>query len=249
MISLLERNTWGYIRLAAAFMVLFVVLALPAWGKMETSLELIGFSEDGSYVAYQVLEPYTESGYALSSIFVVDVVKNDFAVEDIVIKTDFGHTEPELLIATREKARPILDRFGIVEGNSGVRVYKNPGAPTWGEKKAFLKKAEFSIGEGDTASNYSVMLEEREVETDKCPNLDMFGTNPRIFTLSLAGDGWVKILQRDQVLYTSRHYPYAYTVYSVYAYADRVAVFLNAYTFGFEGDDVYKLIVTGTIAK
>jgi hypothetical protein len=35
----------------------------------------------------------------------------------------------------------------------------------------------------------------------------------------------------------------------VHIYGDRIAVFLNSYSLGFEGDDVNKLIVTGTLDR
>jgi predicted secreted protein len=63
------------------------------------------------------------------------------------------------------------------------------------------------------------------------------------------GQEWSRVLQHDRVLYRSRQCPYTYAVAAVHIYGDRIAVFLNAYSIGFEGDDVNKLIVTGTLDR
>ena len=96
---------------------------------------------------------------------------------------------------------------------------------------------------------YELVLEQTEVSSGSCPQLRDYNLKPRIFTLSIHGQGFSRVLQADKVLYPSRRCPYTYEIYRVYTYRDRIAVFLNARTVGWEGDDVYKLIVTGLLDR
>ena len=47
------------------------------------------------------------------------------------------------------------------------------------------------------------------------------------------------------ILPESRNCPHTYSIQNVYVYENRVAVFLNVYTTGFEGPDMRFLAVTG----
>jgi hypothetical protein len=120
----------------------------------------------------------------------------------------------------------------------------------WEQRIQSSKQTEIRLidGEGIT-HNYTIQLDQREVETDQCDYLKDWDRTPRIFTLTVRGENWSRILQHDRVLYRSRQCPYAYAVAAVHIYGDRIAVFLNAYSLGFEGDDVNKLIVTGTMDR
>jgi predicted secreted protein len=58
----------------------------------------------------------------------------------------------------------------------------------------------------------------------------------------------MQVLQKDAVAVpTSRHCPFGYHIEQVYFYKNRVAVFLNVFSQGFEGPDMRYLAVTGLI--
>lgn len=149
----------------------------------------------------------------------------------------------------RSWARLALDRFDIIAGNTGNLVYQLEGKTPWEQ----LIQTEKTLGTGLEGEKrrlfYERLLVERMVKVDYCKNLEAFDRKPRIFTLTLRGAGFSRVLQTDRVLYRSRHCPYTYQFYRVYTYQDRIAVFLNALTIGWEGDDVYKLIVTGVLDR
>ena len=62
---------------------IFVTGTLSAWGYTRTSLELLGFSEDGAYLAFQISGYEDGSGEGFSLIRIVDTAANEFVTEDI----------------------------------------------------------------------------------------------------------------------------------------------------------------------
>jgi predicted secreted protein len=58
----------------------------------------------------------------------------------------------------------------------------------------------------------------------------------------------LQILQKDaDVLPKSRNCPFGYKVERVYVYENKIAVFLNVFSIGFEGPDMRYMVVTGEI--
>jgi predicted secreted protein len=55
----------------------------------------------------------------------------------------------------------------------------------------------------------------------------------------------LQVLQKDKDLPPSRHCPYGYRIEQVYFYKNRLAVFLNVFSQGFEGPDMRYRAVTG----
>jgi hypothetical protein len=179
-------------------------------------------------------------------------VNNDFATEDIVTRTNdkVFPPEEELQAANRIQAQPRLDQYGIVDGNLGQVAYRLEEKVPWEQLVQMSKQTEIRLIDGEGSTHpYTIQLDQREVETDQCDFLKDWDRTPRIFTLAVHGQNWSRVLQHDRVLYRSRQCPYAYVVAAVHIYRDRIAVFLNAYSLGFEGDDVNKLIVTGTLDR
>jgi predicted secreted protein len=105
---------------------LFLTAAMLGWAGRVTRLNVIGFSEDGRYIAYEILGPYDESGRAFSIIQIVDVVHNDFATEDIVTKTNDEVSPPETELQAHRQRRPHApfdDRTGSAGGrNRSMRL-------------------------------------------------------------------------------------------------------------------------------
>jgi predicted secreted protein len=231
---------------------LFLTAAMLGWAGRVTRLTVIGFSEDGRYIAYEILGPYDQSGRAFSIIQIVDVVNNDFAAEDIVTRTDdkVFPPEEELQAANRIQAQPLLDQYGIVDGNLGLVAYRLEQIVPWERRMQLNKQTELRLIDAEGITHpYTIQLDQRVVETDQCDYLKDWDLKPRIFTLTVRGHEWSRVLQHDRVLYRSRRCPHAYAVAAVYIYGNQIAVFLNAYSLGFEGDDVNKLIVTGTLDR
>jgi predicted secreted protein len=238
-------------KLLTTLFLLFGIGVLPAWASMDTELEVLGFSENGAYIAYQISGFGTGSGIGFSMIQIVDVFANDFAMDDFVVEAELvDQSMEELKAAVFAQARTALAGFGILAENSGSLVYELQGKTSWEQLRRTRKTVSLVMDDAlGYRRNYELVLEEREVTADYCRNLQDYNLEPRIFTLILRGEDFSQVLQEDRVLYRSRHCPYAYEIYRVYANGERIAVFLNARTVGWEGDDVYKLVVTGALDR
>ena len=59
----------------------------------------------------------------------------------------------------------------------------------------------------------------------------------------------IQILQKDKIIPAIRGCPSSYRIEQVWYYEGKIAVFLNNYKRGFEGDDMRYMVVTGTLDK
>jgi len=228
--------------------VLLLGVSTAVSASFESELSVIGFSARGSYLAYQVTIPYSESGYAFSSVYVVDVDQNEQVGPLITRRSEGELTEDELTAAVRIDASAMLRRYAIVDGNAGEQAYVNEDAETWDEIRQQSKVSVFPVElEGGRRTNLEIRLYQRDMESDLCPRLGDYDLKPRIFSLTIGLLGKSYVLHSDSELDRSRNCPYAYTVSSVYLYGDKIAVFLDARTVGFEGDDIYTIAITGML--
>jgi predicted secreted protein len=220
---------------------------------MESRLELLGFSADGAFVAFQESGYLSDIAEAFSRVYIVDVAANDFVVPPFSA-SDSGDPESrssleQLRVITIAQARSDLVAYGIIPGNTGCLLYERSGHDGWPGWNDLSEEVLFALPPGEEQFHYAVVLEEREVDSARCRALAIEGMNPRIFTLSLRNEYAHWILQHDTVLYASRNCPYAYEIYRVYVYGDSLAVFVSSITPSLDEPHVYRLIVTGTLDR
>jgi predicted secreted protein len=91
--------------------------------------------------------------------------------------------------------------------------------------------------------NYQLSLEPTKVESKK----DYLDLPVYKFSLTLKnGDEKpAKVLQKDESLPATRGNPIGYSVQNIYLYGNKIIVFMNVFTSGFEGPDMRYLAVTG----
>ncbi|HEY0461396.1 MAG TPA: DUF2259 domain-containing protein [Pyrinomonadaceae bacterium] len=63
------------------------------------------------------------------------------------------------------------------------------------------------------------------------------------------GDLPIQILQKDKIIPANRQCPSSYSIEQVWFYEGKIAVFLNYYKRGFEGDDMRYMVVTGNLEE
>jgi predicted secreted protein len=230
-------------RVVFALIGISILLTTNLWAEMNSNLKIIGFSEDGAYLAFEVSGYDTSTGDAFSLIQIVDVEKNDFVADDFLVQlTDVENgkrqlEEGALSETALRKAEAAVRQYGILTGNEGTLVYERI-------RDSAEHEASFSISSGGARQQYGIILSLRSVESNHCAHLTAEGRTPKIFTLTLHRGERRKILQNDSVLYRSRNCPYDYGIYRVYALGNHLAVFLDSYT---SGANVHKLVVTGTL--
>jgi predicted secreted protein len=227
----------GLTKIALVLSIVLYLGAPPNAGAAETSsLDLLGFSQDGTYLAFHVTTYEDMAGPfpIRDEVFIVDVARNDFAVSrDLTLR----------------ESLPFLNEFEIAPGIDGRCVFErtDPDSPTLQDPQ--IERVTFTTGSGPDVRDYTVVLETHSAPSAlrRCPRLQDTGMAPKIFTMSLHSGGESAILQRDTVLYDSRRCPVAYSVDNIRVYRNRIAVFLNTYSVGLEGFDVGKLVVTGAL--
>lgn len=210
-------------------LVLFLTPSLILAGDA-SQYDLIGFSADGKYVAFERYGVYDGSAFPYCEIFIVDVAKNDYPVQPLRHVIEDSPTEHDARIEAKKAATPLLQQFGIIDRNTGTKVWESG-------RDMDLKTASFQ----DRELSLKAILTEENVVDMEC----MAGP-AKMFRLELEyEDGAVMTLQRDTALPRSRSCAYDYRIKAVYTYLTAIAVIVEYSTDGYEGPNVRQLIVTG----
>jgi predicted secreted protein len=232
--------------LAAFAVLMFASITLA--GDYAT-LNFIGFSKDGRYLAFEEYGVQDGSGFPYSSFYFVNVAKNSFAAPSINIRLDNEQaTENQARFKAKSKAAAILKRLRIVSGNTGQltvsRLLTDLDVEAPGSGKSQKIKFAEIVGSMYRRGDYELLLNPTEVKVKTCEYNDQPVYK---FDLSLKDKDADKtvFLQKDGTLPNSRSCPIDYAMQFVYLYEDNIAVFLNTYSLGFEGPDMRYLVVTG----
>ncbi len=246
---------------------LLLVAAGPLQAADKATAELVGFSQDGRYVAFEQFGSQDGSGFPYAEIFIIDVAANDWAVDPIRVLIDndaLAETlpPPAAVMKARQEAateaRNALASLGIIQGNVGTQMIHRP----YTDLDAAPHIATFSMTAVATSyigERHQVLLTERPAASPDC---EYFGPNV-IFTLTLQPDGGVPVvLQEDRQLFSSRGCPHGYRIEQVVLYGPletgRYLPDLGSYAMfvlvgmsvqGFEGDDIRYLGVTAHLPE
>lgn len=229
----------GVIRLV----VLLAMLLLPAaWARAADIAEFaaLGFSQDGSHFAFEEYGISDGSGFAFSTIYVIDLKQDRWAEgSPVMVRQD---DEVVSLAATRQAAqdlgRPVLERAGI-EAGAPVRVL---GATTPLETGGQELMLAFYPRPILTPIDPLHMLSLEQIALDS-PR-DCFGmveTAGFMLSLEVAGHG-SEVIHRDTRLPQSRQCPARYGIAAVItpyeqSFAGLAVVLISVYQLGFEGLD------------
>lgn len=237
----------------AAFFV-FAFLPAEIFAGDYAHLNFIGFSKDGKYLAFEEFGTQDGSGFPYSNIYIVDVAKNSYAVPPVRIRIDNeSATEAQARAKAKLNTAANLRRFAIVAGNTGdlvvarlltdIKMTEEPLKSDAGKPQEinFTDYRESNY----FADEYSLKLTPSEVKGGKC---EAYADSPIYkFALVLKNEksGAETTLQHDANLPDSRSCPIDYSIQNVYVYQNKIAVFLNVFSIGFEGPDMRYLVVTG----
>jgi predicted secreted protein len=203
-------------------------------------ISLIGFSADIRYFAFEEFGIQDGSGFAYSSIFIVDLVADSWPAGPFRIRAD---TEETTLTAIRsdalEQASGALVNYAITE--PPVMIALN------GDGETGLDGLTLDFGipgysqPGHVFGDYSLSLEIfKSTSPQDC--IAYLGDNPMGFALLIASEGGVRDVHRDASIPNSRGCPTTYRIYGVAApfWANDLSAavaLVSVYAFGFEGVD------------
>ncbi len=195
-----------------------------------SQVQVIGFSKDGLYFAFERYGTYDGSAFPYSEIFILDVCKNDYAVKPILLVIEDGSDESIARTNNMKKAEPLLNRFGIQKGNTGNKILLKP---TENKKFSFPFKNE----------KMEIILDEIETKSLNCEE----SIPEKKMILSLKYKGIVQALQKDDELPKSRNCAFDYWISEVYSFNNGIVAIVNYRTPGFEGPNTRQIAVSGCL--
>ena len=256
------------VRTAAAGILAAAAIGTAAQAGDLARPEVIGFSLDGQFVAFEEYGEQDGSGYPYASVYVIDVAANAWVpgspVHVMLDLEDFPELEESrngismARAQAMDEAQAVLDTHGIVPGETGTTLIYHPMS----DLQAPTHEVEFSFGAA--YSPYSrdtnfLYLSQHEVPSAECDRYDLGPVS--MMTLELEGDYIERTtLQQDSSLPASRGCSTGYRIHSVVVYAPNQAdqhgcchrdlamlVLLQMSQFGFEGPDWRTMGVTAML--
>jgi predicted secreted protein len=243
-----------------AAILLTLCLAAQSFAGDYANLRFIGFSNDGKYLAFEEWGEGDPGGW-YSTIYFVDVDKNSFAIAPLALTDQEG---TKSLSALRRKSETLaaktLRKLKIVPGNTG-RLLAAHLLNDWTYDDSFINtgkgdKVKFNGYLNPNSPNqsefYELTLKTVADEKAQCSNRTDYGVNKfelvLNYTASTPSNNYSQILQKDSILPARRNCPYGYRIESVYFYNDdKIVVFLNVFSYGFEGPDMRYMVVTASM--
>jgi len=230
----------GMARLGASLALASALAASPAAAGDRALIDFIGYSEDGRYFAFEEFGIQDGSGFAYSSVYVVDLPADKWVsgtpvrvvLEDDAAGPAAARTE------AREQAAATLDKLEI---SAPVHLIALNGDGEPGDGLS-LEFGAVGYGPGELQSAHTLSLEIFDATSpEDC--MSFLGEAPKGYALLLEGEGGSRQLHRDAgMLPRSRGCPVTYRIYGVVARPDTgslddAVAIVSVYPFGFEGPD------------
>ena len=250
-------------KICLLLMVLCILVATPAnlWAGDFSTLNFIGFSKDGKYLAFEEYGTGDASGFPYANVYFVDVEKNTFVGKPFeVMFENEKATEAAAIRNVEAQAARRMRTLKIVRGNTGKLLLAHfltdvtYDALTDNSDDSAPQKVRFEIDAYPDGQDkfYELSLNHIPVKPQGCDDdSGVYSFN----LLDLKLDYYYakekaepsRILQKDDALPMRRGCALNYRIERVYYYKDKIAVFLNVYYRGFEGPDMRYMVVTGNL--
>jgi predicted secreted protein len=211
------------------------------------SRDVIGFSPDGRYFAFEQYGVQDGSGFPYSEIVIIDT-SNDSWVAGAPVKVLIDD-ESLNVDAARERARSeadaLLKRHGI--SDPGELLASNPRAEVSADPQGIaVNTAHQMTPPVEEIVRFSIA--EKPLDSQPC---SAFTDMIKGYTLTMSRDGQETVLHDDTRLPESRGCPLGYTFADVYRHvsdgAQTFAILLHMQQVGFEGPDSRFLAVTARL--
>jgi predicted secreted protein len=227
--------------LASLALVLWgALIAAPALAGDRALIDVLGYSADGRYFAFEEYGVQDGSGFPYSSLFVIDL-NDDTWVGGSPFRARLDSEDASIAdarIKARQAAGPALVEFAI---NRPPQVLALIGDGVPGTDATELRFGAAGYDPGMVIGDYTLSLQTFEAPSgESCAD---FTDQPILgYALTLSGEGSKRELHRDASVPKSRGCPLAYRLYAVIGRPDTgdisgsVAI-VSVYPHGFEGPD------------
>lgn len=238
-------------RLLLAFSAFFLV-PLASLAGDQASVQILGFSKDGSHFAFEQYGIQDGSGFPYSEIYVLDVKSDSWVKPSPFRRTDEvdetkGYDPDRLLTETRSEnrlaAQELLSTTGIA--GKGETVGHNPVTELNANPFEMRVNPRFVIPAID--GELVVSLSEYPLKNATCSSYGAEDTKG--FQLNVSYGGEHRVLHHDKSLPKSRGCALSYRVDRVVTYFPQdqlpvMAIFVHVSTLGFEGPDGRFIAIT-----
>ncbi len=214
---------------------------------------IIGFSPDGVWFAFEEYGISDGSGAPFTNIYVINVDEDKWAT-GTPVRINFGEKVAPISAARNaalQQVKPILDKLGITE--PGILLASNPVT----EITSNPRRIDFYRNKNlkEPANKLSYVLKEIEFPDNK--TCKSFGINVKGFSLSLTkGGSPLTQVYKDKNVPASRRCPNEYAISDVIEFnpapgpssgPSRHIVLVHMFVLGFEGPDSRFLAVPVTL--
>jgi predicted secreted protein len=235
-------------RLAASLVALAISAGAPALAADRANLNMLGYSEDGRYFAFEEYGIHDGSGGNYSSIYVVDlpadkwVYGSPFSVDeggDMDETPPLSETRAKALAKAQEKLKPLK-----IDTPAEILALLGDGVPDAdGKQMVFANTLCCTPGATqDPRFTLSLTTFPAKLDEDYCAEMASVG-----YALSFNDGTTTTVLHRDgDSLPRSRGCTLDYRLYAVVAPFEGngpPVVVISSYPFGFEGPDRRFLVV------
>ena len=227
-------------RLVVSLLGAIALLIGPALAGDRAQIDPIGYSADGSYFAFEEFGVQDGSGFAYSSIYVIDVADDSWVVGTPVrvLAQDEQASLEDIRAQAHAEADIYITMLGIAVPAEFVAMIGD-GVPGDAGQSLTFGVPGYEVG----MVTDSHTLELARFDTSSAtPCQQWFSSTPRGYQLSIADDAGTRVVHRDDSLPRSRGCPVDYRLYGVLLpfgrdNLQRAVAILSVHTFGFEGPD------------
>lgn len=210
--------------------------------------EILGFSPDGTYFAFEEYGVQDGSGFPYSNIYIVDTATDEW-VEGTPVRV---RVDDELADLTAVRAQAYAEVVGTIAslsiGVAGSHVVDNPVTEL--AESTNIDFLLYPISPLPT-EGWTLRIEDIPLPASGCP--EGYGDTYVGFDLWLTRpDGASDLINHDTAIPASRVCPLRYTISDVVAFDGAngtvLAILINVFSLGFEGPDRRFLAVTKQLA-
>lgn len=229
----------GMVRLGASLLGL-VALAAPAAAGDRALADIIGYSGDARYFAFEEFGIQDGSGFAYSSIYIIDLSTDAWVVGTPIREQaeDEGVALSHIRATAQAQAAEDLAGLGI-EVPAEFAAMIGDGVPQTDAQT--LRFGVPGFGPGEVRGDYELRLSSFPA-TAAAPCAEWFAVEPLGYQLMIADNGNERLIHRDGALPRSRGCPMDYRIHGVVlpfnasSISDAVAL-ISVFPGGFEGPD------------
>ena len=216
------------------------LLATPALAGDRALIDIIGYSENASYFAFEEFGIQDGSGFAYANVYVVDLESDSWVLGTPVrVRAD---DETATLSQIRAEARAgAAETIAALDINVPAEIVAMAGDGAPDNDGRALRFGAPGYAPGAVIGDYELRLSSFPT-TAASPCADWFSVDPMGYQLIVSVDGIERLIHRDASLPRSRGCPLAYRIHGVAlpfnaGSAEAAVALVSVYPGGFEGPD------------